>query len=219
MKGNPPGDQYALLFKALGIMTETIAGTFGADCEVALHDLRHPRTSVVKVVNGHVTNRSVGQGIRDLVGILRSPRFKNDQLINYTLRPEKGRTIKSSTALIRDEEGEVLAAVCINFDLTQLRQARSSLDELTRMADTAEEEAPADQEPPDVTQTLEQLIRNTIAEYARPNGTLTKEERLKVVQFLDGRGAFLIKGALERIAEALSVSRFSIYKYLEELRA
>lgn len=219
MKGSRPQDEYALLFKALGVMTETIAGTFGADCEVALHDLRHPRTSVIKVVNGHVTNRSVGQGIRDLVGILRSPRFKNDQLINYTLRPESGKTIKSSTALIRDMEGEVLAAVCINFDVTQLRLASNSLDELTRAADMAEEEAPVDQEPPDVTQTLEQLIRNTIAEYARPNGSVTKEERLKVVQFLDGRGAFLIKGALDRIADALGVSRYSIYKYLEELRA
>lgn len=220
MKTGRPGeepDQYALLFKALGVVTETIAGTFGPDCEVVLHDLRYPRTSVIKVVNGHVTGRVVGQGIRDLVGILRSPRFHNDQLINYPLPTEKVKAVKSSTALIRDEEGEVLAAICINWDLTPLRNARSFLDELSRTFDTDGAEVVADHQPPDVSQTLDQLIQNIIGEYGSP-ASLGKDDRLRIVQFLDGRGAFLIKGALDRVAEALGVSRYSIYKYLEELR-
>lgn len=214
-RGEP--DAYALLFGALGVVTETIAETFGPDCEVVLHDLRSPRTSVVKVVNGHVTNRKVGQGIRDLVGILRSPRFKNDQLTNYPLRAEKGKAVKSSTALIRDEEGEVLAAICINWDVTPLRLARNLLDEMSRTAEADGEEAAAEPQPQDVSQTLEQLIQNIISEYGSPN-SLGKEERLRIVQFLEGRGAFLIRGAMDRVAEALGVSRYSIYKYLEELR-
>lgn len=209
-------DPYALLFRSLATTTEMIAGTLGAECEVVLHDLRHPCTSVVKVVNGHVTKRSVGQGIRDLMGILQSPRFQNDQLLNYTFTTEAGRLIKSSTALYRNEEGEVLAAICINWDITRLTAAQSALGELIQTAPSGEK--PTTERPPDLDRTLDELIRNTIAEQGRPAAALTREERLRIVQFLDVRGAFRIRGGVDRVAEALGVSRYSIYKYLEEVR-
>lgn len=211
-------DPYALLFQTLGVVAETIAGTLGSDCEVVLHDLRHPSTSVVKVINGHVTNRCEGQGIRDLLGILRSPHFKSDQLVNYYTTNARGTSIKSSTAIIRDEGGEILAAICINWDLGPLRIARNFLDEIGRTVDIDGEEPDSDQQPSNVTETLEQLIHNTIQENGRSASSLGRDDRLRIVQFLDARGAFLIKGALDRIAEALSVSRHSIYKYLEEVR-
>ena len=39
-----------------------IASQFGPDCEVVIHDLKtsEPEHSIVYIVNGHVTNRDIG---------------------------------------------------------------------------------------------------------------------------------------------------------------
>ena len=41
-----------------------LASQFGPDCEVVIHDLKtsEPEHSIVYIVNGHVTNRDIGDG-------------------------------------------------------------------------------------------------------------------------------------------------------------
>ena len=41
-----------------------IASQFGPDCEVVIHDLKtaEPEHSIVYIINGHVTNRDIGDG-------------------------------------------------------------------------------------------------------------------------------------------------------------
>lgn len=52
-----------------------LAAFSGPNCEVVLHDLSDPVHSVVRVENGEVTGRAVGQGLRHLVpNLLRMPR-------------------------------------------------------------------------------------------------------------------------------------------------
>ena len=45
-------------------LANDIASQFGPDCEVVIHDLKttEPEHSIVFIVNGHVTNRDVGDG-------------------------------------------------------------------------------------------------------------------------------------------------------------
>lgn len=48
-----------------------LAAFSGPNCEVVLHDLSDPVHSVVRVENGEVTGRAVGQGLRHLVPMMR----------------------------------------------------------------------------------------------------------------------------------------------------
>ena len=48
---------------------------------------------------------------------------------------------------------------------------------------------------------------------------MKKEDKLTVVRKAEEKGAFLIKGAINQIAQAISVSRYTIYNYLEELKS
>jgi predicted transcriptional regulator YheO len=41
-------------------MVDALAGTFGRNCEVVLHDFSKSDQSIVKIANGHVTGRDVG---------------------------------------------------------------------------------------------------------------------------------------------------------------
>lgn len=210
------------LFSALTLVTDTMGEMLGPDCEVVLHDLRRPTSSVVHVVNGHVTGRSVGQGIRDLLGIVQSPRFRDDRLVNYTTRMPDGRVIKSTTMLFRDEKGEIIAAICVNHDIQALVAAAGALQQMCQVYDkSSPAPLPISEPPPQagVESVTNTIISQTVQGYEVPVNRMTKEDKLEVIRFLDEKGAFLVKGAIERVAQELGVSRSSIYKYLEEIRS
>ena len=47
---------------------------------------------------------------------------------------------------------------------------------------------------------------------------MTRDEKMEVVARLEERGAFLVKRSAEQVAEALDLSRFTIFSYLKEIR-
>jgi transposase-like protein len=47
---------------------------------------------------------------------------------------------------------------------------------------------------------------------------MSREEKMEVVKRLEERGAFLVKRSAEQVAEALDLSRYTIFAYLKEIR-
>jgi predicted transcriptional regulator YheO len=48
---------------------------------------------------------------------------------------------------------------------------------------------------------------------------MTKEDKMKAIQFLDQRGAFLVKKAGDRVCQFFDISKFMMYQILDEIRA
>lgn len=209
------------LIEKYGSVVEAIAATFGPDCEVVLHDLTRPMTSVVKVCNGHVTGRMVGTAINHLIStVIRSQRFKNDMLANYRNEAGDGRLIKSSTALIRDDQGQLVGALCINFSLERFQVSRNLLEQFLQVEELEPESEAAgegDRPDDDVWGILTTIIRRVI-ESEGPVASMDKRQKVAVVRFLDEKGVFLIKGAVDEVARHLNVSRYSVYNYIDEAR-
>ena len=65
---------------------------------------------------------------------------------------------------------------------------------------------------------LDQLIIQGEARVGKPLGQMSRTEKQQLVRFLDERGAFQLRKAVERLADILGVSRFTIYNYLEAAR-
>ena len=61
---------------------------------------------------------------------------------------------------------------------------------------------------------LERLLAAVEHEYGRPLVELEREQKQEVVRRLDDQGAFVIRKAVEEVADALGVSRFTVYNYL-----
>jgi predicted transcriptional regulator YheO len=102
-------------------IADLIVQTFGQDCEVVLHDLRTPQRSVVYVVNNQVTGREIGQNFEHLVSqIILSDKLENDTVANYYFTTSDGKLIKPSTALLRDLDGNIVGAICINIDTSKI---------------------------------------------------------------------------------------------------
>lgn len=206
--------------KAFFPVAESISALFGRNCEVVIHDLSQPQSSVVKVINGGVTGRKVGQSIRDLViSVLLSDKYSNDMLANYrSLSSDHEKVIKSSTALIRDENGKPIGAFCVNFNITNLLTALPQMNDLTFTTEIQQEEPRLDNLPQDVMQILNHIIDQSINTIGKPIDTLTKNERMEIIKFMEEKGVFLIKGGVEKVAETLKVSRFTIYSDLDNLK-
>lgn len=192
-----------------------IAQTFGKNCEVVLHDLSIPQNSVVYTVNNHVTGRQVGQPFEHLIkDVLLSKKFENDCTANYRTTTVAGKKIKSSTALLRDAKGEVIGALCVNYDLSPLNDMKILLDEFM---DTQQEKIESTVEPFDnVIEIVEDLINKMIGN--SPVTTLKRKDKIELIQFMDKKGVFLIKGAIEKVAEKLNISKVTVYSYLDAIK-
>ena len=69
-----------------------------------------------------------------------------------------------------------------------------------------------------VDRALAELIEMAEAATGKSIAEMTRAEKQGVVRFLDDRGAFAVRKSVETVAEALGVSRFTVYNYLEAIR-
>ncbi|MCH4886673.1 hypothetical protein EZV73_03790 [Acidaminobacter sp. JC074] len=192
-----------------------IAGTFGSNCEVVLHDFSDLNHSIVAIENGHVTGRDSNSSMTD--HSLQQVKAGNTQkdTINYSGKGADGRTIKSTTMFIRDDNDKVVGCLCINFDATEFAIAKKALAELL---DFGEDATPKDESSKKINDVLKEVVQTKIDEIGKPVAYLNKDEKVKIVNQLDGQGVFLIKGAIDYVADILCVSRYTIYNYLDETR-
>jgi hypothetical protein len=61
---------------------------------------------------------------------------------------------------------------------------------------------------------LGRLIEAVERELGAPLGELDREDKQRAVRLLDDRGAFTLRRAVEDVADALGVSRITVYNYL-----
>lgn len=193
-----------------------IANTFGRNCEVVLHDLSFPRRSVVYVANGHVTGREVGQPIHHLFTVvLKSKDFKDDFLCNYVIKNIVGEDIKSSTVLLRNSNDTVIGALCVNFDTTALEGVNEFLANFLK-PNQKEELVNGDDAPDTVAEITNDLIKKIIGN-ANLN-TMKRNQKIDLIEFMENKGIFRIKGSIEIVASMMKISSVTVYSYLDVVR-
>jgi hypothetical protein len=67
---------------------------------------------------------------------------------------------------------------------------------------------------PGVQGTLDRLIAAVEQELGSPLAKLSREDKQRAVQLLDDRGEIVLRKSDEQVADAMRVSRFTIYNYL-----
>jgi predicted transcriptional regulator YheO len=199
---------------------KAIATTIGPRCEVVLHEIRPGEpldTSIVAIENGHVTGRTVGGPSTNLgLEAIQSGRANPDRF-NYRTRTNDGRELRSSSIYFRGADGQLMAALCINLDVAPYLNARDALGELIGPPSAEDDEVP-ETFGKEMGEVLDALIQRSIDRSGVAIGLMTRDQKIAVIRDLDGRGAFLVKRAIERIARALRISRVTAYAYLQEAR-
>ena len=193
-------------------IADMLTQTFGSDCEVVLHDLNDPEHSVVYVSNGTVTGRRPGDSFDQLVRqVILSDGRKGDYAANYYFTAPNGKRIRSSTVFIRDADGRLEGALCINLDTTRLTQQIAYLQSFLP-------DRPKPKQPQTGAEHVAVMIENLMDRIIGDEPPLTREARLEKIPFMDSKGIFLMKGSIEKAAEKLGVNKVTIYSYLDEAR-
>lgn len=188
----------------------------GDKTEIVLHDLRDGyEHTIIDIRNGAITGRTIGGTGSNLGLQVLNGTSENGDKYNYVTKLADGRFLRSSSLYLRDKEGLVVGALCINTDITETLHLERVLKEMNKcdLSNTEDEIFVQD-----VNQLLEQLILKTRESIGKAPEEMSREEKIEFIRQLNEKGAFLITKSGERVQEYLGISKYTLYKYLEQTK-
>ena len=199
-------------------LAKGISRQFGPNCEVVVHDLdsNDPNSSIVAIENGHVTGRKVGDGPSHVVlEALRSGRENLTDHLRYLTRTKDGKILKSSTIYVRDDDGEAIGIFAINYDITLMLAMEENLKQFTA---TDQDQREPERISRNVGDLLDELIEQSVKIVGKPVALMTKEDKVKAIQFLNETGAFLITKSGDKVCRFFGISKYTLYSYIDEAK-
>ncbi len=205
------------IFNLLTQISDAIVKTFPRNFEVVIHDLSQPKKSI-KHIAGDVTHRKIGGPITDMVvKALHQEGCEIRDRHNYKTNTKDGRVLKSTTAFIRDPKGEVVAALCINFDMTDYLNASHALEIFASTVSTFNGPEKVETFASSISETIEALFDQSVAKIGKQPASMPIEEKVELVKELEASGLFQIKGAIDQVALLMGVSKYTVYNYLKRI--
>ncbi|HUM82863.1 MAG TPA: helix-turn-helix transcriptional regulator [Lachnospiraceae bacterium] len=195
-----------------------LAAEFGSNCEIVIHDLSRKsiNKSIVCIENGQVTNRKIGGGPSNAVLEALNHHSGNlkDQYA-YLTRTDNGRILKSTTIYVKDEDENPLYIFAINYDITNLLAFEGSVRSLT---DCPGDSKSGKNEPKhiaqDVNELLDELIQQSVSLVGVPVPFMTKEDKIRAIEYLNDSGAFLITKSGDKVSKFFGISKYTLYSYV-----
>ena len=202
-----------------------LAMALGKDYEVNLHDLSRPEHSLVMIENGHVTGRKVGSPMTDFgLYMMKAEEYKKkDGVFDYLAQNSSGKKMKCSCIFIRDEQEKMIGFLCINYDLTKAQAAREFIENFLHTQDNVSQYAKpkAAMVSEGFTNDLSEVMQSTLDEVRKkmnkPFEYLARNEKELAIKELNERGYFLLKGAVERLAAEMNITKYTVYSYLRKI--
>ncbi len=200
-------------FEFLDRTARGIAEMFGSSCETLVQNMSDPSHPILSIYNGQVSGREVGSTL-DIMGsgrLIDETAMTTDFVNLYATTPS-GSQIKSSTFHMIGEDYNL--ALGIDFDYSSLVFANRILVDL--MSADADLQSALWQGGDNG---LAQIFDECLAAIGKPVSALTKSDRIKIVALLEQKNAFSFRKSVPYVAKRLQVSRYTVYKYLDQLNA
>lgn len=205
-----------LIFNRYISIADVLAQMFPNVLEIAIHDFKDLDHAIIYIANGHISGRSLGGPVSEinLRRLLEEGQFP-DKIVNFSSRNSRGQQLKSSSLAIRDDEGRLIGAFCLHFDLSHFEQFQKILELFAR----AETDSFVGINDFGVSQPHDQEIKDEVEAYLLKKGLgttqLTYNDKQSVVDYLFHKGCFIRKGAVPIVANFLQLTRQCIYNYIE----
>lgn len=220
------------------ILVDFLGKSLGPDYEVVLQDLTDNSNAIVAIANNHISGRRIGSPLTNAALQMLSSRAyeSTDFLCNYKGIAENGHVLRSSTMFIRDDEGQPIALLCINFDDSRYQELSQKLRtiihpddfernmlELDKTISVSQEEALeqyssiTENFPMDIPTLMQKIFDDCTCNLETPVDRLNQYERKDVIAKLKEQGLFQLKGAISFVAKKFSCSTATVYRYLSEI--
>jgi len=190
-----------------------LANQLGYDSEIVLHDLTGDYDhTIIAIKNGYITGRKVGDCGTNLgLEVLKGNDGDN---YNYITHTKDGKILRSSSMYIRNDDGKVIGALCINTDITPYAQVIEKLKQFTLGQSQQLDEIFNG----NIRDLLSDLIDRAVKSVGSPVEKMGRKEKFSCIKYLEEKGAFQISKSNERVCEVLRISKYTLYKYLDTIR-
>jgi len=204
------------LLKQITPLISGISQAYGKDCEVALYSRENSNYTILDIKNGYITDRRVGDSMMAFELDSINNMDTNKDSVHFITHTSDGRILKCTIIFIRDENGERQGCLTINMDISELVVGKKAIDNICEISDSKLQLESNNRS--SISEILHNEVDDILEDIGMPVSYISKDEKVKLVETLDKRGIFLIKGAIDYVADRLCVSRYTIYNYLEEIK-
>ena len=193
-------------------MTEGLADYLGPCYEIVLHSLHNLSNSVIAIVNGHYTGRTVGSPVTDLaLKMLHDIETKGGQdFISYHTRSQDNQPLRSTTIAIRGSHNKIIGLLCINLHMESSIATfmHHIVDDyyLPGNANVLAEQFSEDIE--HLLHTSLELVRESVMSDATISASNKNRE---IIARLYQKGIFGLKNAVNYVANELRISKNTVY--------
>lgn len=221
------------------IIVDFLSAMLGPNYEIVLHDLKDKEGKIVKIVNGNITGRDIGERLSTfaLEQIKNKVYLEKDYILNYNAVAKSGRLLRSSTFFIK-EKNKPVGLLCINFDDHKFKDLEDTLrklihpDEVVFKRDNPNEDENEVYEVfiDSISDAVKQILDEYFSKLNIRLDTLTldhkkqlimnisQKDRIGLIKSLNQKGVFYMKGAINEVAKQLYVSIPTIYRYLNKIK-
>ena len=184
-------------------IADAAAGAFGRRCEAVVYDLTQERAPAVYSTRARGT-----EFLPEELALFRASGQEHAE--NFVRTERDGAPVRVSASLLRDAQGNAAGILCLYIDtaLEQLifREAGQFCPAEAAQASAAPQEG-------DILSLTREKIRRIIG-YSDAK-TLSRAESIELVRQMEKDGIFLVKGAVDLVAEKLGISKVTVYSYLD----
>jgi len=207
-----------IILENLVAIAHGLSHQFGKNCEIVIHDLtaKNLEHTIVYLVNGEVSGRKFGDGPSKAVLKAVEAQKKGESIsdhFSYMIRTKDGRILKSSSIFLKDESGQYCYLFGINYDITNLVNIDNGLRSLIALEEETGKQTSSI--PTTVNDLLDSLIEQSVALIGKQPALMTKDEKVKAIQFLNDSGAFLITKSGDKVSSYFGISKFTLYSYID----
>ena len=204
-----------VILESYKILVDGLSAYLGEGYEIILHSLEDLDHSVIKIINGHYTERCEGTPITDLaLTMLEDLNRRSSLEVKAYFNHKSGKTLKSVTIPVVGEQRRIIGLLCINFHmeisvfnfLTQFLPNEasniSSSETFNKNADGL----------------LISALEDAKAQIYGDKSVNASNKNKEIIRLLYQRGIFNIKDAVASVAEDLGISKNTVYLHLRNIQ-
>ena len=197
-------------------VVQDLAVYLGSSYEIVLHSLEDYDHSVIAIVNGAHTGRTVGAPITDLALDMLDVLSQGKPSTAYFSTNKKGEPLRSTTIAIRGEHDRIVGLLCINLYLnTPLSEILADLtpDRFAGVSAPARETFASN-----TGELIEAALDDIRARVTQDASILPSNKNKAIVEELYDKGMFRLKDAVVIAADLLGISKNTIYMHIRNYR-
>ena len=105
--------------------------------------------------------------------------------------------------------------LAINYDITNLMAIDHSISSLISCPNEQDQEEQPSRITKDVNELLDELIKQSVDLIGVPIALMSKEDKIRAINFLNDAGAFLITKSGDKVSKYFNISKYTLYSYVD----